>query len=129
MLGAILIAAMTSQTLTAVLKPGQPFQVSWDQPGDDPGYSYRLWCNDKIVRNFTKADITKSAPNAAGETIITANVPDGLPGGNYNCSVSAFNTIGESEKGAPAPLMVGTIPATPLRLRLVVTTGPGGGVQ
>ena len=120
----LLALALTTQTLTVTIKPSTPFTLSWDQPADTTQPSFRLWCDNAILKNYTAAELTKApTPNADGTTTITAQAP-GLPAGNHSCFVSAFNDIGES-KGSAIPITVGTAPGTPLRLKVVVSVGGG----
>lgn len=123
--GAILLPL--PQTLTVTLKPLTPFQITWDQPPEpDPTakVSFRWWCEGGIVKNFTTAEVVATTPaNPDGTTTYTATVP-GLSGGSKSCLVSAYNDIGET-KSTAIPLTVGVVPATPLKLRVVVSVGGG----
>lgn len=114
-----------SQTLTVTLKPATPFTITWDMPVDNSGPSFRLWCDGAVVKNYTPKELTKAPlDNPDGTVTYTAEAP-GLSAGNHSCFVSAFNLIGEV-KGEPIPLVVGVLPSTPLRLKVVITV-PGGG--
>ena len=125
MLTLILLAVLTPlQTLTVTVKPATPFPITWDQPVEPDGSaapSFRLWCDSAIVKNFSAAEITKGPPNADGTIPHSATAP-GLAAGAHSCFVSAFNDVGES-KGTAIPITVGTAPATPLRLKIVVQVG------
>jgi hypothetical protein len=112
-----------AQTLTVILKPLTPFTITWDQPNDGTNPSFRLWCDGAIVKNYAKTDVTAGPVNADGSIQQTATAP-GLPAGQHSCFVSAFNDVGEA-KGEPIPVSVGTLPATPIRLKIVVTVGGG----
>ena len=128
-LGAALVAAhdtaaARAQTLTVIVKPATPFTLTWDAPVETPPPSFRLWVDGAIVKNWTAAEVTKAAtPNADGTVAVTALAP-GLAAGTHQVVVSAYNDVGES-KSTAIPITVGTAPATPLHLRVVVTT-PGG---
>jgi hypothetical protein len=119
----ILLLALTAsfgQVLTAVVPPNTPISISWDQPTDMPA-QYRWWCDGQIVRNFLTTDLSQVPSSTAGVASLTATVP-GLPVGNHSCLVSAYNDAGEA-KSTPIPLFVGTLPATPLNLRVNVKVG------
>lgn len=119
---------LLAQTLTVTIKPATPFVITWDQPPSDDPLSFRLWCDGAIVKNYTAAELTKAAaPNADGSTSYTATAP-GLPSGSHSCLVSAFNPIAEAKSDA-IPLLVGTAPATPIKLRIVVSVGGSGDGQ
>ncbi len=118
------IALLTQQpTLTVTVKPSTPFTITWDQPQPDPLPSFRLWCDGGIVKNYTRTELTIGPANADGSLPITAQAP-GLAAGSHTCFVSAYNEVAES-KGAPIPISVGTAPATPLHLKIVVQIGGG----
>ena len=124
MLIALFLLALVPQVLTVTIKPATPFTVSWDQPVEAAVPSFRLWCDNAIVKNYGATEVTKAAsPNADGTVTYTAQAP-GLPAGNHSCLVSAYNDVGES-KGTAIPIVVGTAPATPLRLKVVVSVGGG----
>lgn len=115
------IEEVPGQVLTTVIAPNTPFQVSWDQDTSIPA-SFRAWCENAIIKNWGPSEITKAAvANLDGTFAITATFP-GIPAGNHSCFVSAFNDAGES-KGIAIPIFVGTIPATPLRLKVIVKVG------
>lgn len=119
-----LLAIASAQSLTVTIAPATPFTISWDQPADDSAPSFRLWCDGSILKNFTAKDVTKAtAANTDGTFTFTAQAP-GLTAGTHSCLVSAFNEIGEA-KSTAIPLTVGTAPATPLRLKVVVQIGGG----
>jgi hypothetical protein len=124
MLTAFIIALALQPTLTVTVKPATPFTITWDQPVQDPMPAFRLWCDAGIVKNYGTAELTKGPANADGTILYTAQAP-GLAAGAHACFVSAFNDVGEA-KGDPIPVTAGTAPATPLRLRIVVTVGGGG---
>jgi hypothetical protein len=119
------------QTLTATVAPNTPFQISWDYPAST-GYSFRLWCNNAIVRNFTSADITLGALDPVTNTwIYTANVP-GLPApGAFKCEISAHANDGRPDvKSAPVSVTVvdptAPIPI-PVNVRIIIVVKGGGG--
>jgi hypothetical protein len=122
----MILELILAQTLTVTLKPATPFQITWDQPAALNTFApkYRWWCDGAIVKNFAASEVTAGPDNADGTTPQTATVP-GLSAGTHSCLVSAFNDLGEAKSDA-VPLTVGTAPATPLRLRIVVTVGGGG---
>lgn len=121
-----LLAATLAQTLTVTIAPATPFTITWDQPASDPTIAYRWWCDGEIKKNYSAAELTRAAaPNADGSVTITAPAP-GLPAGAHSCLVSAYNPIGEA-KSDPVPIVVGTAPATPVKLRIVVNVGGAGG--
>jgi hypothetical protein len=123
MLTTLLTIALLAQTLTVTVKPATPFTITWDQLVQDPMPAFRLWCDATIVKNYANADLTKGPLNADGTIPYTAQAP-GLAAGVHSCFVSAFNDIGEA-KSDPIPVTAGTAPATPLRLKIVVTVGGG----
>lgn len=116
---------LSAQTVTVTIPPATPFTVSWDQAIDGTtAPSFRFWCDGQIVKNYAARDVTKAADaNTDGTFTFTAQAP-GLPAGTHSCLVSAYNDIGEA-KSTAIPLSVGTAPATPLRLKVVVQIGGG----
>jgi hypothetical protein len=120
------LALSAAQTITVTIPPATPFTISWDQPVEDAPTppSFRFWCDGTIAKNYAPRELTKAAtPNADGTVTFTAQAP-GLPAGTHSCLVSAFNEIGEV-KSVAIPITVGTAPATPLRLKVVVQIGGG----
>ena len=129
MLALLLAATLSAQTLTIQLKPNTPFTIQWDQLLEGTlSMRYRWWCNGVIVKNFAPVELTISPTlNDDRTQTITAPVP-GLPVGSHACFVSAFDpaAVFPEMKGEAIPLVTGTGPTTPLRLRVLVTVLGGG---
>ena len=112
MLPALLLALAVQSTVAPVIAPGAPFRIAFEHDGAEDA-RYRLWCNNGIVKNWVTADLTRTG------TTVEAMAP-GLPRGSHSCFVSAWNESGEA-KSEPIVIPVGTVPAVPVQLRIVVT--------
>lgn len=121
MLELLFVALLQQPALTAIVPPDTPFEITWEQPVETPMPAYRFWCNGVILKNFTNAEIASAPSESAGMVTITTNAP-GLKAGTYTCLVSAFNSVGET-KSESVPILVGTMPGTPIKLRIVVKVG------
>ena len=114
----LLIATLIAQVLTATVAPDKPFTVGWEYPAPT-GYSFRLWCNDTIIRNFTATDITLGELDVkTGRWPYTATVP-GLPAGTHDCRISAY-VEGMPEAYSERLQIPSGVPS-PQNFRLIVT--------
>ena len=117
------LIVLLAQTLTAIVAPNTPFQISFDFDNNPPA-SIRWWCDNAIAKNFTTAEFSAGkggTANSDGSFTYTLSVT-GLANGSHSCFVSAFNDVGES-KSSPIIITVGTAPKTPINLKLVVKIG------
>lgn len=129
---ALLLFAMgVGQAQPIVIGPGTSYTIQFLHDGQrDP--QFRLWIDGQIVKNYTSAEVTKSAqPDANGQ--YTYAVP-GLPiaKGAHTLMLSAVNAAGETKSD---PLGVSgdwaTAPAKPgslLIIKVTVQTQGGGGL-
>lgn len=124
MLILLLALAQTAPALTVVLPPDTPFRISFEgQPDADA--RFRWWCDGAIVKNFAPADLAKGAVTADGLVAYEGEVP-GVARGAHSCLVSAWTSASEA-MGAPeaksvaVPIVAGTLPVTPINLRVLVT--------
>lgn len=116
-----LSSIVVAQSLSVSIPPNTPFSISFDHNLAD-SVSFRLWCDDSIVKNYTNSEILSGKNpviNTDGTYTITVSAP-GLGNGNHNCQMTAFNSIGESAKSETLLVPVGSIPAVPIRLKFVV---------
>lgn len=119
----VLSSAAHAQTLTTVLKPDEPFRISFGHPRAFQE-AFRWWCNGAILKNIPSTELVQSAErHTDGGWTFEVGVP-GLKEGKHTCQISAYNSAGES-KSEPITITVGPsippeIPPAPVRLRIVV---------
>lgn len=127
MLGILLTAILSAQTLTVQLKPNTPFTIQWEQVLEGNfTFRYRFWCNGAIVKNFAMSEIkVDPAINPTDRTQVITTTAPGLPAGKHECLVSAFDEI-EEKKSDSIPVVVSGGVTTPLRLKILVEVKGGG---
>lgn len=97
-------------------QPNKPFKIQWDYNTEIPA-NFRLVCNGIIHYNIPNERIAYT-PLANGLTTHEVEIPIGLPQGNHDCSIWAWNEIGET-KGTTTRFVFGSIPTMPSAPRII----------
>lgn len=126
MLTLLLLATLQTPTIE-VLKPSTPFFVEWYQPDAVNSQPQFRWvCNGTVIKNFSTSEpIAQGEPDATGGITYRVQVP-GLPVGQHQCHINAFNFVGEVS-GADQATPVGTVPSVPGKFTIIQITVVNGG--
>ena len=116
-----LFAAIAS---AQTLQPNQPVTLAWDYD-TATGTNFSLFINDKIVKNYTTAEISVG-PLTDGKFEHRAQL-DGLAPGKYTLKVRAWIDDPTVTFADSAPLSVVVAPTAPTGLRVIISEG--GGVE